>query len=652
MCGITGFAGTTEEDPSAVITRMANALRHRGPDDSGTWIDAAHNIAFGHRRLSILDLSPEGHQPMHSASGRWVISYNGEIYNFAEMREELQARGATFRGTSDTEIFLAAVEAWGPVEALKRSNGMFAIALWDAKEQILYLARDRLGIKPLYIGWLSGQLVFASELKSLCVHPAFQFSVDNVSLTSAVYLGFIAGGRSIYQNITQLTPGTVYVVPCAGGRPSKEKAQRISYWSLIDLASKVSREPRITDAQLAVEQLHAVLKDSVRKQMVADVPVGAFLSGGVDSSAVVALMQDAARGKVKTFSVGFDNPLYNELEYARAVASELGTDHTELMVSAREAMEVIPELPQMFDEPFADPSQIPTFLVSRLARQSVTVALSGDGGDELFMGYNRYRLPDSVWRKIRNLPLPLRKLAKTLLLIPSPVAYDNFYKMVERMVPRSLHLDKPGERVQRLAQIVDAADVSEMYERLLCHSYHPANLLTAPASLGIHEALGNFSVLTDIRERCMLFDQSSYLVDDLLTKLDRVSMQVSLEARVPILDHRVVELAARIATALKDVNGQSKWPLRQVLAKYISPKHGARPKMGFSVPIGDWLCGGLKDWANDLLAETALSRYGYFNVKNVRSLWHEHLSGRRNWQQQLWNVLMVQSWLFYSRQGR
>ncbi|MET0395661.1 MAG: asparagine synthase (glutamine-hydrolyzing) [Longimicrobiaceae bacterium] len=642
MCGLTGFwdvSGRGSRDElESTAARMAGMLLHRGPDDGGTWADEAAGIALGHRRLSIVDLSSCGHQPMESAGGRYVVAFNGEIYNFQPLRRELEQRGHRFRGHSDTEVLLAAVEAWGLEAALRRFVGMFAFALWDRERRSLFLARDRMGEKPLYYGWSGGVFLFGSELKALRGHPAWRGEIDRDSLALYLRYNYVPAPYSIYRGIAKLMPGTYAEV-----RPDAPGAhpQPVAYWSMGDVVEAGARDPfRGSDAE-AEAALDELLRDAVRQQLMGDVPLGAFLSGGVDSSTVVALMQAQSARPVRTFTIGFHEDQFNEAEHAKAVAAHLGTDHTELYVTPREAMEVIPSLPSLYDEPFADSSQVPTFLVSQLARRSVTVSLSGDGGDELFGGYNRYFLGRRVWDRIRPVPRPLRRAAAGLVTRVAPAHWDR----VNRMLPARLRQPQLADRLRKAAEVVGAPDPEAIYMRLVSQWMDPTALVPGSVEpLTTVTDRGAWPRLDDFTERMMYLDAVSYLPGDILAKVDRAAMGVSLETRVPLLDHRVVELAWRLPLGMKVRGGKGKWILRQVLHRYVPRELIERPKMGFGIPVGDWLRGPLRDWAEALLDERRLRGEGYFDPAPIRQRWREHLSGERDWQWALWSVLMFQAW--------
>ncbi len=650
MCGIVGFLGTTGGDEAALTTlaqKMSACLSHRGPDDSGVWVDARVGLGLGHRRLSILDLSPMGHQPMASRCGRYVITFNGEIYNYLDIRHEIETSGAAhWRGHSDTEVILAAIARWGIGPTLERLTGMFALAVWDQAERTLHIARDRLGEKPLYYGWLDGTLVFASELKALRVHPGWKGNIDRQALTLFLRHGYVPAPHSIYTRVRKLGPGTfLSVSPDGSSRESQ-------YWSARDVAERGIAEPfdgSDSDAQEALERL---LSRAVGRQMVADVPLGAFLSGGIDSSTVVALMQAQSARPVQTFTIGFREPGHNEAEHAKAVARHLGTDHTELYVTAAEAMNVIPRLPELYDEPFSDPSQIPTFLVAQLARRKVTVSLSGDGGDELFGGYNRHFIGRGLWNRVGWLPHRARGLFANAITTVSPGHWNRVLTTLMALAPDRLRYPNPGEKLHKLALVLGARDPDEVYLGLTSHWRRPTSVVLSGVEPEVPSSNGHRrAALPDFTQRMMFLDLISYLPDDILVKVDRAAMGVSLETRVPMLDHQVVEFAWRLPLSMKIRGGQGKWLLRQVLHKFVTRELIDRPKSVFDVPIGDWLRGPLRGWAEALLDEARLRREGYFDVGQVRTRWNEHLSGRRDWQQSIWNVLMFQAWLERESEG-
>lgn len=618
-----------------MLERMGKAIVHRGPDDNGIWLDADAGIGLSHRRLSVLDLSPAGHQPMVSPSGRYVIAFNGEIYNHLDLRRQMDSQ--VWRGHSDTETLLAGFECWGIEETLRRTVGMFAIALWDRIDGSLILARDRMGEKPLYYGRQGGVFLFGSELKALTQHSAFEGEVDREALVLYLRYCYVPAPRSIYRGLSKLAPGTLLRV-CVGDRQLPEPKQ---FWSLKAVAAHGQCEPFQGSDHEAVLALEATLLDAVQLQQISDVPLGAFLSGGIDSSTIAALMQAQSSRPVRTFTIGFQEPGYNEAEYAKAVACHIGTDHTELYVTSGQAQAIIPHLGTLYDEPFADSSQIPTYLVSQMAREHVTVSLSGDAGDELFGGYTRYALAT----KILQCPRPLRKLLAEGLTALSPLVWDRLYHALAPMLPKSDQFTLPGDKAHKLASLLEAESHEAMYRRLVSTWLDPEDVVRGskepPTLLDDRELWADGMVFED---RMMFLDAMTYLPDDILVKVDRAAMGVSLETRVPFLDHRVVELAWQFPLSMKLRDGQGKWLLRQVLYKYVPKELIERPKMGFGVPIDSWLRGPLRDWAEALLDEKRLQTEGFFHPQPIREKWTEHLSGRRNWQYLIWNVLMFQAW--------
>lgn len=642
MCGIAGVLNAPASLALDEVTRaMGKTLERRGPDDHGVWTDDAHRVGFSHQRLSILDLSAAGHQPMTSSCGRFVTVFNGEIYNHLELRSELQRaqRAPAWRGHSDTETLLAGIAAWGLEETLKRSSGMFALALWDRETNVLQLARDRMGEKPLYYGYAKRALVFASELKALRAYPGMRLDIDRESLALYMQFGAVPAPRSIYIGVHKLEPGTLLTVS-ADTVQSPHKAR---YWSMPDVARTSMMQP-FGDPSEAVDELERLLRSAVRSQCFADVPVGAFLSGGVDSSAIVALLQQEAGRPVQTFTVGFSEGEFDEAPFAQAVANHLGTDHHELQVSARDACALIPQLPQVYDEPFADSSQIPTWFVCRAARSRVTVALSGDAGDELFGGYNRYLWGRRLWNNVKHLPAPLRRaIAHAAVSVPESA----WNRMAQWMRPRS-RLQHLGGKVHRIAHQLSGINGSEDIYRMAVSQWPAAH----NPVLGTHDArLASFPNLeiakgiADPEQRMMLWDAIGYLPDDILTKVDRAAMHQSLETRVPFLDHRVVEFAWRLPVDMKIRDGQGKWALRQVLYRHVPRQLIERPKAGFAIPLGHWLRGPLRDWAESLLGYEQLRQEGFLDATAVRQIWEEHLLGSRDWSARLWCVLMFEAWL-------
>lgn len=647
MCGVVGFLGFDPNrkifSPEKILEEMANRIRYRGPDDCGVWYQESSGVGLGHRRLSILDISSAGHQPMKSNSGRYVIAFNGEIYNHLDIRKELEIVGGPifWRGTSDTETLLVGFELWGVRETITRSMGMFAMAVWCNDDQSLILVRDRMGEKPLYFGWQGDgsakSFLFGSELKALKAHPSFTAKVNRGSLSLLLRHSYIPAPYSIYEGIYKLEPGSILSVSL-----SNQDSEITKYWDLVDVATKGKSAPFTGSPMQAVDELEKLAKSTVHQQMVADVPLGAFLSGGIDSSTIVALMQSQSSRPVKTFAIGFNEEGFNEAVHAKTVANHLGTDHTELYLAPNQAMDVIPKLPSLYCEPFADSSQIPSYLVSQLAKQKVTVSLSGDAGDELFCGYNRYKLTAQLWRKLSLMPTPMRGITSKLITSISPAMWGR----LGRIILGGKSHPALGDKMHKGASVLGSADFQALYLNMVSQVTNPADWVIGgyepPTKLiGNSPLLDKFS---DI-EQMMLLDTISYLSDDILVKVDRAAMGASLEGRVPFLDHRIVEYAWTLPLDYKLRNGQTKWPLRQLLYRYVPKELIERPKMGFGVPIGDWLRGPLREWAETLLAKNRLHREGYFHPEIIRSKWIEHLSGRRNWQSQLWTILMFQAWL-------
>lgn len=643
MCGLAGFLSEwrndTAEDARAQLALMNAGLVHRGPDSEGFWLDGEAGIALAHRRLAVVDLSPAGHQPMCSDGGRYMLVFNGEIYNHLDLRSALGVR--PWRGHSDTETLLAGFEAWGILPTIERAVGMFAMAIWDRQAHTLTLVRDRIGEKPLYYGWQGDTFLFGSELKAVRAHKACQRRIDRHALTLLLRHNYIPAPYAIYEGIHKLQPGVLMTVSLRSREP-----RFTTYWSCAEVAQEGVRHAWSGKPEHAVDELETLLKAAVRQQMMADVPLGAFLSGGVDSSTVVALMQAQSSRPVKTFTIGFHEAGFNEAEHAKAVAKHLGTDHTELYVTHEQALDVIPDLPKLYDEPFSDSSQIPTFLVSQLARQQVTVALSGDAGDELFCGYNRYTMTQRMWRHLSRVPPGLRRAAASAIVGVPPSAWNTLLGPLRRLAPSSLGQVNLGDKLHKGAGVLAAHDIHELYFGLTSHWDDPSRVVLGGLEppTWLH---GNSPTLEglDAIQRMMALDTISYLPDDILVKIDRASMGVSLEGRVPFLDHRVVAFAWRLPQSLKLRDGVGKWPLRQVLYRHVPQALIDRPKMGFGVPIDAWLRGPLKAWAQELLSETRLRREGYFDPLPIRQKWQEHLSGRRNWQYHLWDVLMFQAWL-------
>lgn len=647
MCGLIGF-NQNGCNSASIASDMCKVISHRGPDSAGVWIEDDSSVVLGHVRLSILELSEAGNQPMISECGRYVLVLNGEIYNHQSLRKQLAESGLVinWRGHSDTETLLACFVAWGIEKTLQATIGMFAIAVWDKQEQMLTLARDRMGEKPLYWGWSNDLLIFASELKAMKAHPEFEAIIDRDALTLLLRHCYIPAPYSIYKGIQKLMPGHILKIPMQGDLSQSKDAISRPYWSLNEVVEQGLANPFVGSPEAAVDALEEQLKKSVADQMLADVPLGAFLSGGVDSSTIVALMQAQSDMPVRTFTLGFNEPGYNEAEHAKAVAKHLGTAHTELYVQPDDALSVIPNLANMYCEPFADSSQIPTFLVSQLAKQHVSVALSGDAGDELFGGYNRYMAAQKVWGPVQKMPSFVRRLAAGGLRSLSPNSWDKLFEFAKPILPKKLQLSIPGEKARKLSEVLTLSSGEAFYRQLTSHWTDPASvvingqepitLLTDPSAWP----------KTDCLEHAMMaMDAQTYMSDDILVKVDRAAMASSLETRTPMLDHRVVELAWKMPLEYKIRNGQGKWVLRQVLYKYVPKDLIERPKAGFGIPLASWLRGPLREWAEALLDEKRLRQEGYFHPAPIRKLWLEHLSGKKNWQYHLWNILMFQAWL-------
>lgn len=646
MCGIAGFwaprAGLDDTQLAARADRMGEAVAHRGPDGDGVWTDPERGVAFAHRRLAIIDLKETGHQPMASPSGRYVISFNGEIYNYPELRTGLEARGVRFRGTSDTEVLLALIDEVGLAGALQQANGMFALALWDRQNHRLTLARDRYGQKPLYYAQIAGGIAFGSELSALRAHPDFAAEIDPDALALYLRFGNVPAPHAIYRGARKLIAGTILTLDARalpGAFPEPEP-----YWSAEGIARAGLDNPASASPEEVVDQLDHVLGKAVERCMVSDVPLGAFLSGGLDSSTVVALMQARSNRPVKTFSIGFHEAAYNEANYAAAVAQHLGTDHTELYVSPREAQEVIPALPDIYDEPFADSSQIPTFLVSRLARESVTVSLSGDGGDEQFVGYNRYAWGNRIGGFVEAMPAPVRQLTAGAMRVMPPQGWDQLYRAITCWRGARNRQVQVGHKVHKLAELLRAPDRNALYLELLSQWNEPGRVVPGARALASYGGARDWPDLDSFTLEMLLLDTVGYLPNDILVKLDRASMAVGLEGRVPFLDHEVGALAWQLPLSMKLRNGTTKWPIRALLERFVPRELIDRPKMGFGVPVGRWLRTDLRDWAEDLLREENLTQDGMLDPAPIRKAWEEHLSGRRNWEHRLWSVLMFLSW--------
>jgi len=651
MCGLAGiFTGArwSAEELQRATSRMSATIAHRGPDDDGIWVDAAGAVGLGFRRLAIVDLSEHGHQPMRSANGRYVIIFNGEVYNHRSLRRELESSGWGFRGHSDTEVILAAFEQWGIERAVRRFIGMFAIAVWDVRKRELSLIRDRLGIKPLFVYQHDGLVSFGSELKALLAGPEFDREISTSALTSYLRYLYVPAPQCIFRHVVKLPPGHILTIsdPSAPLRPA------VPFWSAQTAAADGHTTQFVGGDEEAISELETLLTDAVRLRMQADVPLGALLSGGIDSSTVVALMQASADRPVKTFTIGFDHHEFDEAGHARAVARHLGTDHTELCLTGSDALAVVPRLAEMFDEPFADPSQIPTFLVCELARGEVTVALTGDGGDELFGGYNRYIQGERLIAGFERWPSLLRRFSASGLTSVSPRNWNRMRDTLRPVFPIAGRTRLLGEKLHKIGGLLREDSTDDMYRSLLSAWQDPEDFVVGGNIVANDAATKSESPL-GLMERMMLADQTTYLPDDLLAKLDRASMAVSLEARVPILDHRVVELSWRLPRKFKVRDGRGKWILRQILHKHVPPALVDREKMGFSVPLTGWLAGPLRNWAGDLLLSG--DSEGLLRSSVVRREWDRFLAGDSTNAAGIWAVVMFRAWqnrwLASSREG-
>ncbi len=646
MCGLVGFIdskGRLNHDLAVVVRKMAQRLARRGPDDEGVWTDQDVNFALAHRRLAIIDLSSAGHQPMHSECGRYVLAFNGEIYNHLELRRELGG-AVQWRGGSDTETLLTAIIAWGVERALQKTVGMFALALWDRNERELTLARDRIGEKPLYYGFSGGVFMFGSTLHALEAFPGFDSKINRSALALFLRYNAIPSPHSIYQKLYKLQPGTILKITPENVM-RKELATPSPYWSFREMAVEGQIKLFQGSEADAIAEVEYWLHKAISGQRIADVPLGAFLSGGVDSSTIVAIMQAQSTVPVKTFTIGFDESGYDEAGYARDVAKYLRTDHMDLYVNAQQALDVISRMQDIYDEPFADSSQIPAALISELASRQVTVSLSGDGGDELFGGYNRHVFAPAIWRKMCSLPINIRAALAAVILHVSPQSWDRIVDSLDAFLPRSWRHVNTGDKLHKLAGILHSRSAEEIYIELVSHWKNPGDVVLGGGDdVCVEQFLTSDPGITEFAHQMMYFDSVTYLPDDILVKLDRATMFSSLEARVPFLDHRLIEFTWCLPLSMKIGDGQGKRLLREVLYKYVPRELIERPKMGFTIPLDSWLRGPLKDWAEDLLEESRLMSEGYFNPVPIRRLWNEHLSQRKNWAYKLWGVLMFQAW--------
>jgi asparagine synthase (glutamine-hydrolysing) len=647
MCGIAGLldpeASTGADRLAALASAMAATLEHRGPDDRGVWVDPEAGLALSHQRLAVIDLGPGGAQPMTSAAGRWVLSYNGEVYNYREIRRQVEAAGAHLRGASDTEALLAAVELWGIDQAIDRCEGMFAAGLWDKRDRELHLIRDRFGEKPLYYGWVGRVFAFGSELKALSSLPGFSSELNRRAVVDYLGQNCIPAPETIWRGIRKLMPGHLLTVK-DGIKPGTVPTQRC-YWSAAEAVARARANPLTVSVPEMIEQLEEMLSAAVAARMVADVPVGAFLSGGIDSSSIVALMQQHASTPVRTFTVGFADRSFDESAEAAAVAAHLGTDHTAVHVGDAEAVDVIAQLPDIWDEPFSDVSQIPTYLVSRVARQAVTVSLSGDGGDELFAGYNRHAWVDRVWGKAGGLPAGVRRAVGSAMERIPPGIIEKAAGTTG-VLPANWRIRNPSTKVVKLGRVLAASDPEGAYRALTTH-WADAQAVVLGQNAGVAEVMHREPPVSEsgIIEQMLWFDLVDYLPNDILVKVDRAAMAVSLETRVPFLDRRLLEFAWSLPLEAKLREGQTKWLLRRVLDRHVPPALVNRPKMGFGLPIGSWLRGPLGPWAEQLLGETRLRDQGLLDPAPIRRAWELHRAGRRDLGYELWDVLVLQSWI-------
>ena len=650
MCGIAGIIDhySTKESLQALGPKMGDAIYHRGPDDYGYWCSANMPLLLVHRRLSIHDLSPLGHQPMSSNGERYTVVFNGEIYNFKTLTEELINLGHSFRGGSDTEVMLAAFEQWGIAESVKKFVGMFAFAVFDQQKKTLTLCRDRMGEKPLYYGWIGKRFVFASELKAITAASSEKLALDEASVSAYFRFGYVPAPYSIYKDIYKLEPGSLFELPVLSAEQNSDFSPIVgdtrfspsAYWSVLSAVNQ-GREQLFTDRLEAVDALDELLQDIIRNQSIADVSTGAFLSGGVDSTTVAAIMQSVSDKPVDTFTIGFNEKEFDEAPYAKAISRHLGTNHHELYISANDCLDVANNIARFWDEPFADSSQIPSYLVSKFAKQNVTVCLSGDGGDELFCGYNRYTATNNMWGKIENLPHSLRSVMSKLLLSVPPTVYSNMYSGVNKLRSNSMTQANVGLKVHKFADLLQFSSIHQAYKYLMSYWNDPTAI--------VNTKLEHPSILDRLQPKCgsfiddaMCWDQLGYLPDDNLVKGDRSSMASSLEMRLPLLDHRLVEYSWRLPLNMKYHQGISKWALRQVLYRYVPRELIERPKMGFSVPVSEWLRGPLKAWATDMFFDN--SNQDLLNTQEINRIWQEHQSGHRDHGNKLWTLAMFKAW--------